>query len=106
MIFKLCRRCKRTILHPSTYCIKCLDAVNQEREKLKSIRKSKYNKHNELPSWSFSNAKVVANSFGEIKVDKEPGARTKTNRSSRCSNRCTCNLYEIQRRNRCRGRND
>ena len=29
-----------------------------------------YNKHNELLSWSFSNAKVVANSFGEIKVDK------------------------------------
>lgn len=36
-----------------------------------------YNKHNELLSWSFSNAKVVANSFGEIKVDKEPSARTK-----------------------------
>lgn len=36
-----------------------------------------YNKHNELLSWSFSNAKVVANSFGEIKVDKEPKARTK-----------------------------
>lgn len=36
-----------------------------------------YNKYNELLSWSFSNAKVVANSFGEIKVDKEPKARTK-----------------------------
>ena len=36
-----------------------------------------YNKHNELLSWSFSNAKIVANSFGEIKVDKEPKARTK-----------------------------
>lgn len=36
-----------------------------------------YNKHNELLSWSFSNAKVVANSFGEIKVDKEPKARNK-----------------------------
>ena len=36
-----------------------------------------YNKFNELLSWSFSNAKVVANSFGEIKVDKEPKARTK-----------------------------
>ena len=33
-----------------------------------------YNKHNELLSWSFSNAKIVANSFGEIKVDKEPKA--------------------------------
>lgn len=36
-----------------------------------------YNKHNELLSWSFSNAKIVANSFGEIKVDKEPKARSK-----------------------------
>lgn len=36
-----------------------------------------YDKHNELLSWSFSNAKIVANSFGEIKVDKEPKARTK-----------------------------
>lgn len=36
-----------------------------------------YNKFNELLSWSFSNAKIVANSFGEIKVDKEPKARTK-----------------------------
>ena len=36
-----------------------------------------YNKYNELLSWSFSNAKIVANSFGEIKVDKEPKARSK-----------------------------
>jgi phage terminase large subunit-like protein len=36
-----------------------------------------YDKHNELLSWSFSNVKVVANSFGEIKVDKKPKARSK-----------------------------
>ena len=36
-----------------------------------------YDKSNELLTWSFANAKVVANSFGEIKVDKEPKARTK-----------------------------
>lgn len=30
-----------------------------------------YNKHNELLTWSFSNAKTVMNSFGEIKVDKK-----------------------------------
>ena len=36
-----------------------------------------YNKYNELLSWSFTNAKIVANSFGEIKVDKEPKARNK-----------------------------
>lgn len=39
--------------------------------------KVEYFKENELLSWSFSNAKVVANSFGEIKVDKEPKARHK-----------------------------
>lgn len=36
-----------------------------------------YDKSNELLSWSMSNAKLVANSFGEIKVDKEPRARHK-----------------------------
>ena len=45
MIYKLCRRCKRTIIHPAAYCDKCLDKVNQDREKLKSIRESKYNKN-------------------------------------------------------------
>lgn len=36
-----------------------------------------YNKRNELLSWSFTNAKVVKNSFGEMKVDKEPHAKFK-----------------------------
>ena len=36
-----------------------------------------YNKENELLSWSMSNAKIVKNSFGEIKIDKEPRSLTK-----------------------------
>jgi phage terminase large subunit-like protein len=32
----------------------------------------KYDRKNELLSWSVSNAKTVSNSFGEIKIDKEP----------------------------------
>lgn len=36
-----------------------------------------YNSHNELLTWSFLNAKIVRNSFDEIKVDKKPGARYK-----------------------------
>ena len=56
MIFKLCRRCKRTILHPAIYCIKCLDAVNQEREKLKRIRESKYNKNRDPKYKAFYNS--------------------------------------------------
>lgn len=42
----------------------------------KSIKLS-YDKCNELLSWSFTNAKKVKNSFGEVKVDKEPRALTK-----------------------------
>lgn len=36
-----------------------------------------YDKNNGLMIWSFVNAQVVANSFGEIKVDKEQGKRTR-----------------------------
>lgn len=36
-----------------------------------------YNASNELLTWSFLNAKIVRNSFDEIKVDKKPGARFK-----------------------------
>lgn len=36
-----------------------------------------YNENNELLTWSFLNAKLVRNSFDEIKVDKKPGARFK-----------------------------
>lgn len=52
------------------------DATVDMRLNIKS-KKIEYDKKNELMSWSFSNAKVVANSFGEIKVDKEPKARNK-----------------------------
>ncbi|MFH5834559.1 terminase large subunit [Proteiniclasticum sp. C24MP] len=36
-----------------------------------------YNQNNELLTWSFTNARVVKNSFDEIKVDKEPRAKFK-----------------------------
>lgn len=36
-----------------------------------------YDEKNELLSWSFLNAKVVKNSFEEMKVDKEPRSKTK-----------------------------
>lgn len=36
-----------------------------------------YDQANELLTWSMINAAVVRNSFGEIKVDKKPGARFK-----------------------------
>lgn len=40
-------------------------------------KKIEYDKNNELLTWSFTNAKTVKNSFGEIKVDKEPRAKFK-----------------------------
>ena len=39
--------------------------------------KIEYDKSNELLSWSFANAKIVSNSFGEIKVDKEKNHRNR-----------------------------
>lgn len=36
-----------------------------------------YNENNELLTWSVLNAKVVRNSFDEIKIDKKPGQRFK-----------------------------
>lgn len=39
--------------------------------------KVEYNRNNELLTWSFTNAKVVRNSFDDIKVDKRPGQRFK-----------------------------
>lgn len=36
-----------------------------------------YDKRNELLTWSMVNAAIVRNSFGEIKIDKKPGARFK-----------------------------
>ena len=40
-------------------------------------RKIKYNKSEELLSYSVSNAKIVKNSFGEKKIDKEKNAKNK-----------------------------
>ncbi|MDD2954541.1 MAG: terminase large subunit, partial [Parabacteroides sp.] len=39
--------------------------------------KISYHSANELLTWSFANAKLVKNSFGECKVDKEPHSLTK-----------------------------
>lgn len=36
-----------------------------------------YDRKNELLTWSMVNAAIVRNSFGEVKVDKKPGARFK-----------------------------
>lgn len=50
------------------------DATVDMRLSVKS-KDIEYDKNNSLLSWSFANAQVVENSFGEIKVDKKDGDR-------------------------------
>lgn len=57
-------------------CKSLNDATVDMQLTVKSGRIS-YNKNDELLSWSFTNAAIVRNSFGEIKVDKKPGGRFK-----------------------------
>jgi len=52
------------------------DATTDIQLNVKS-EKIEYDISNELLSWSFSNAKIVSNSFGEIKVDKEKEHRNR-----------------------------
>lgn len=52
-----------------------LNDATVDMQLLVKSEKVEYNKQNELLVWSFSNAKVVRNSFDEIKVDKRPGQR-------------------------------
>ena len=52
------------------------DATEDMRLNIKS-ENIEYDKSNEILSWSFANAKITSNSFGEIKIDKEAKERTK-----------------------------
>ena len=55
-------------------------SLNDATEDMRLLVKSEdleYNENNELLTWSFLNARIVRNSFDEIKVDKKPGARFK-----------------------------
>ncbi|HWQ59046.1 MAG TPA: terminase TerL endonuclease subunit [Clostridia bacterium] len=55
-------------------------ALNDGTDHLRlSIRsgEAEYDERNELLTWSALNAKIVRNSFGEMKIDKEPSARYK-----------------------------
>lgn len=57
MIYKLCRKCKTPIIHPATYCNKCLEIVEQQREELQKARDSKYNKQRNPKYKAFYNSK-------------------------------------------------
>lgn len=63
---------------PVIIVIQSCRSLNDATVDLRLLCKSEnleYNKHNELLSWSFLNAAIVTNSFGEIKVDKQSGKR-------------------------------
>jgi phage terminase large subunit-like protein len=53
-------------------------ALNDGTDHLRlSVRSGEveYDEQNELLTWSMLNSKIVRNSFGEMKIDKEPNAR-------------------------------
>ena len=60
-----------------TQSCKQLHEATTDIQLLVKSRKMKYDRKNELLSWSFLNAVTVANSFDEIKVDKEVNKRTR-----------------------------
>lgn len=56
---------------------KSLNDATVDMQLLVKSKSLEYFEDNELLSWSFLNAKIVRNSFDEIKVDKKPGQRFK-----------------------------
>lgn len=54
---------------------KSLNDATTDMQLLVKSEDLEYNAKNELLTWSFLNAKIVRNSFDEIKVDKKPGKR-------------------------------
>lgn len=65
---------------PVVIIVQSCKSLNDATEDIQLLVKSEnleYNKNNELLTWSFLNAKVVRNSFDEIKVDKKDFQRFK-----------------------------
>lgn len=60
-----------------TQSARSLNDATVDVQLLVKSEKVEYNRNNELLTWSFANAKIVRNSFDEIKVDKRPGQRFK-----------------------------
>lgn len=65
---------------PVVVIVQSCKSLNDATADIQLLVKSEdldYNRNNELLTWSFLNAKIVRNSFDEIKVDKKPGQRFK-----------------------------
>lgn len=57
MIYKLCRKCKKPIIHPNVYCDKCKELVDERMEQLQKERDSRYNKKRDPKYKAFYNSK-------------------------------------------------
>lgn len=60
-----------------TQSCKSLNDATVDMQLLVKSENIEYNANNELLTWSFLNARIVRNSFDEVKVDKKPGKRTR-----------------------------
>lgn len=57
MIMKLCRRCKKPIMHPLSYCPKCQEIYNKNQLELQRKRDKKYNEKRDPKYKRFYNSK-------------------------------------------------
>ena len=56
MIYKLCRRWKKPITHPTTYCSNCLPIIEDKRQQLLRERENRYNKKRDPKYKAFYNS--------------------------------------------------
>lgn len=56
MIFKLCRKCKKPICHPATYCKDCLPIVEERKQEQLRERENRYNKKRDPKYKTFYNS--------------------------------------------------
>lgn len=82
MIFKLCRRCKATIEHPSTYCSKCQEIFEEKQLELQRERDRRYNKKRDPKYKQFYNS-------NEWKLLKDKKLQDEQYRCERCKKLAT-----------------
>ena len=56
MLYKLCRRCKKPITHPATYCSNCLPIIEEKQQQLLRERENRYNKKRDPKYKAFYNS--------------------------------------------------
>ena len=79
MIYKICRKCKKIIVHPATYCNDCLAKVNLQQQENKRIREKNYNSKRDPKYKAFYNSE-------EWKLLKDKKMQDEQYRCERCGN--------------------